>query len=151
VFSMWVSFHHLLSINISSNKSLLSTRWLCVCHHLFLILIPPYGVFVCTDGTTMSTKLLFLVVMIILYSGEQTHLIIFFGLRMCCHLLVLSLCILFPPSWGFYVHVWNNKGVKGHKALGVGHHCFFFIIVSNLAWSPSFGHACVCHCFLIAL
>jgi hypothetical protein len=126
---------------------------MCVGHHLFLILIPFYWVFVCRDGTTMSTKLLFLVVMIVLCSSEQIHLIIFFLLA---HVLSpsfgLTITHIISAFIGFLCTCTKQQGgSQGAHNSWCWSSLFSFIIENNLTWSPSFGHACVCHCFLMAL
>lgn len=112
---------------------------------------PLWG-FVCRDGTTMSTKLLLLVVMIVLCSSEQTHLILFFWVT---HVLSPSfgltiMHIVSPFTWSLCTCMkWWGRCQKAQSSW-CWSSLFSFILVSNLAWSPSFGHAWVCHCFLMA-
>jgi hypothetical protein len=117
---------------------------MCVCHHLFLISIPPYGVFVCRDGRTMSTKLLLLVVMIVLCSSEQTHLIIFF---LVVHVLSpsfgLTITHIVSPFTGFLCTCTKQRGCQGAQSFWCWSSLFSFILVQQPCMITFFW-SCMC-------
>lgn len=113
----------------------LSSPSLCVCVcGLFLILLPPYGIFVRRDGSTRNAKLMLLIIIIVFCLGEQPHLITFFRLYVCvvtffwycCYMLCFSLCAV-------YVARMEQQGThQGTQSSYSWSLSCYFIQVSNL-------------------
>jgi hypothetical protein len=137
----------------------LSSPSLCVCVcGLFLILLPPYGIFVRRDGSTRNAKLMLLIIIIVFCLGEQPHLITFFRLYVCvvtffwycCYMLCFSLCAV-------YVARMEQQGThQGTQSSYSWSLSCYFIQVSNLTWRLLLVmHVCVivffwfCNCVCI--